>query len=173
MKTRRLTAGCWRGILSLCAAFVALAAGVPAQAHEPWLQLSPSADGSLTVEAGFSDGGDMTGLAVTVLDRETGAVISGYTLPADGKLVVPIPPVAYRVLFDGGAGHKVSKIGPARPAAAAEKPAAGESPPAVKETSGGMPGAPVLLSVALVFLVAVMSFVFGYAAARTGKDAAR
>jgi hypothetical protein len=85
--------------------------------------LTPQAGGALAVEAGFSDGASVEGLKVLVRDRESGAVTAEFPLPADGKLTFPIPAAPYRVVFEGGAGHRVSKVGPTRDEAAQLAPA--------------------------------------------------
>jgi hypothetical protein len=152
-----------------------------ARAHEPYLLLKHNGDGTFTAETGFSDGSDVAGLKLLVRSRGSGETLGEHTLPAGGKLTLPIPSTPYRVTFDGGPGHKISKPGPDAPVAPAAKAAA--APPAeetgtrmaASDASGGSsrssPDARALgerrdvwLIVSLVFALAVVSFALGYAA---------
>lgn len=86
--------------------------GSEARAHEPYLRLTEQADGSVLAEAGFSDNADVAGLKLLVRDRATGATLAEHRLPAGGTMTLKPPAVPYRVVFEGGDGHRVSKVGP-------------------------------------------------------------
>jgi hypothetical protein len=177
----------WRLILSLLGACLLLAR---THAHEPYLLLTANADGTFTAEAGFSDGVSVAGLKLIVRDRGTGEVRSEHTVPASGKLTLPIPPAPYRVVFEGGSGHRISKPGPEREAAADPSnpvpppPAAGDAPPvapapapattptalAPPTTSAPRDDTPrVVLIVGIFFLFGSIAFALGYGAGRRAR----
>lgn len=177
--------GMWRLILSLLGAGVLLAR---THAHEPYLLLTANADGTFTAEAGFSDGVSVAGLKLVVRDRGTGEVRSEHTVPASGKLTLPIPSAPYRVVFEGGSGHRISKPGPEREAAAEPSnpvpppPAAADALPvapalAPTRTVLAPPAslAPrddtlrVVLIVGIFFLFGSIAFALGYGAGRRSR----
>lgn len=92
--------------------FALIVVAVPAAAHEPYLLLVANPNGTFTAEAGFSDAASPEGLKLTLRDRTSGEVISEHALPKSGILTMKTPAVPYRVAFDGGPGHRVSKPGP-------------------------------------------------------------
>lgn len=104
--------------------------------HEPFLLLTAGPDGALLVETGFSDGASPEGLKLLVRDRGTGEVTAEHTLPSSGKLTLAIPAAPYRVVFDAGPGHRVSKPGPERPAEGAGGAAAGPTTVSADATPG-------------------------------------
>jgi hypothetical protein len=173
-----------RWILILLGAGVLLAR---THAHEPYLLLTANADGTFTAEAGFSDGASVAGLKLIVRDRGTGEVRSEHTVPGSGKLTLPIPAAPYRVVFEGGSGHRISKPGPEREAAAEPSnpvppsapaadalPAAPAPAPATAPTALAPPpsSAPrddtprVALIVGIFFLFGSIAFALGYGAGR-------
>lgn len=153
------------------------------QAHEPYLQLTATADGTFTAEAGFSDGASVEGLPIFLRARATGETLGEHKLPASGKLTLPIPAVPYRVTFDGGPGHKLSKIGPEPIAAqtmsdenvrvSAPPQKDSETPLSPTVHAEASPTVPVdspemRVTVAVIFLLTVLSFGLGYIAGRRG-----
>lgn len=157
-------------------------------AHEPYLLLTANAAGTFTAEAGFSDGVSVAGLKLIVRDRGTGEVRSEHTVPASGKLTLPIPPAPYRVVFEGGSGHRISKPGPEREAAA--EPAKPVPPPTA--VADALPVAPalaptptvlapptsstpredtprVVLIVGIFFVFGSIAFALGYGAGRRSR----
>ena len=175
----------WRLILSLLGACLLLAR---THAHEPYLLLTANADGTFTAEAGFSDGVSVAGLKLIVRDRGTGEVRSEHTVPASGKLTLPIPPAPYRVVFEGGSGHRISKPGPEREAAAGPSnpvppttaaadallvaPAPATTPTALASPTSSAPrdDTPrVVLIVGIFFLFGSIAFALGYGAGRRAR----
>ncbi len=175
----------WRLILALFGACTLL---LRTHAHEPYLLLTANADGTFTAEAGFSDGVSVAGLKLIVRDRGTGEVRSEHTVPASGKLTLPIPPAPYRVVFEGGSGHRISKPGPERETAAGPSnpvppsPAAADAPtlapaPATTPTALAPPTtsaspddtARVVLIVGIFFVFGSIAFALGYGAGRSAR----
>lgn len=182
----------------LCSALWAAVLVAAAQAHEPYLLLTANAEGEFLAEAGYSDMASVEGLKLLVRNRDTGETLSEHTLPENGMIVLPIPAVPYRVTFDGGPGHRISKPGPEAPKPAAtaavaaapelreqtkETPAAAASAPAAPETavaqvatvpssSSAVSGADETVRIALVvgifFLFGAIAFALGYGAGRRG-----
>lgn len=72
--------GCW---------LVAWLAG-PAAAHSPIMACYDNGDGSVTCEAGFSDGSSATGAEVTVVTAQQRAIARG-NIGADGTFTFPMP----------------------------------------------------------------------------------
>jgi len=183
----------------LCFLVGAFACVQSAPAHEPYLQISANPDGTFTAETGFSDGSDVAGLKLSIRSRTTSETLSEHVLPTGGKLALPIPAVPYRVTFDGGPGHKVSKLGPerliqasppaetfappativsgrasvgvapSRSATTAPAEAAPTVPVATEGRAATLPFSQSVVAVALVFLLAILSFGLGYVAANRGK----
>lgn len=110
-----------------------------ASAHEVYLVLTAQPDGNLLIETAFSDSSSTAGMPVKITDRASGAVLSDLKVPEGGNLTVPIPPQPYRVTFDGGPGHKVTKIGPKAVAAASSAP---DAPRATAAAPSPAPAAP-------------------------------
>lgn len=105
---------CGPGELRRCLmrALLLLLGAAALRAHEPHLLLTDHGNGTFTADAGFSDGASPEGLKLLLRERSTGAVLAEHTLPASGKLTLPRPGAPYRVVFDAGPGHRVSKPGP-------------------------------------------------------------
>lgn len=110
-------------------AFAAILAGTillcwsgAAQAHKPLLSVGDNQDGTISVEAGFSDGSSAAGHKIILKDEKTGGVISEQRVGEDGTLDLKKPTVPYTVTLDAGEGHIVTKPGP---------------PPSASETGAG------------------------------------
>ncbi|MEW6141407.1 MAG: hypothetical protein AB1733_24555 [Thermodesulfobacteriota bacterium] len=100
-------------------AFAAILAGTillcssgAAQAHKPLLSVGDNQDGTISIEASFSDGSSAAGHKIILKDEKTGAVISEQRVGEDGTLDLKKPTVPYTVTLDAGEGHKVTKTGP-------------------------------------------------------------
>lgn len=162
-----------------------LAGGVVARGHESYLVLKALPGGVLEIEAGFSTNESPQGLAVTLRNRENGAVIAEHKLPGDGFLSVPRPKTPYRVEFDAGPGHRISKVGPLHeegalePEKAAPANAAASAAP---QTSMEMPATPnaaaapsggetqrMLWVAGIFFLFGTGAFALGYGAGRASR----
>ena len=81
-------------------------------AHTPLLLIEDNPDGTIYVEAGFSDGGSAEGLGLQLQERGTGRVLGNHVFPKGSYLVLPRPSVPYTATFDSGAEHKLTKLGP-------------------------------------------------------------
>jgi hypothetical protein len=126
---------------------ILLSLSSPVFAHKPLLSVGDNQDGTVSVEAGFSDGASAAGHKIILKDEKTGSVIAEHRVGEDGTLQLKKPSVPYIVVLDAGEGHVVSKTGPApspadsspaadtsvgdapRPAAAIKSPEAVSSPP--------------------------------------------
>jgi hypothetical protein len=110
-------------------AFAAILAGTillcftgAAEAHKALLSVGDNQDGTISVEAGFSDGSSAAGHKIVLKDEKTGITISEQRVGEDGRLELKKPSVPYTVTLDAGEGHIVTKPGPAL---SASEPAAG------------------------------------------------
>jgi hypothetical protein len=83
------------------------------EAHKPLLSVGDNQDGTISIEAGFSDGSSAAGHKIILKDEKTEAVISEHRVGEDGTLQLKKPSVAYTVTLDAGEGHTVVKAGPA------------------------------------------------------------
>ena len=92
-----------------------------AWAHKPLLSVEDNEDGTLCIEAGFSDGGSGAGHKIILKEKATGKVISQHKVGEDGSLGLKKPGVPYTVTFDAGPGHVVTKDGPPPDAGAQSK----------------------------------------------------
>lgn len=93
-----------------------------AEAHKPLLAVEDNEDGTIYLEAGFSDGSSAAGHKVILTEEKTGKVIAEHTVGEDGTLEVEKPKVPYTVTLDAGEGHIVTRPGP--PPSTAEQTAA-------------------------------------------------
>lgn len=168
----------WSALLLLLAAAGSL------RAHEPYLLLTANADGTFTVEAGFSDGLSAQGLKIAVRDRGTGELLSEHRLPESAELRLKAPAVPYRVEFDGGTGHRISKPGPELEVIAPPSPpsAAAAESPAIEVTAASAPAkspAPAItprddtprmvLIAGIFFLFGSIAFALGYSSGRRAR----
>jgi hypothetical protein len=85
---------------------VALLAAV-AYAHNAICDCYENADGTITCEGGFSDGGKAVGVPLRVLDSAGKVLIEG-AMSAQGDFTFAKPKVGFRVVFDGGEGHVIT-----------------------------------------------------------------
>ena len=89
-------------------ALLSLATLAPfAYAHNPICDCFDNGDDTITCEGGFSDGGTAVGVPLRVLD-ETGKVLIDGAMSAQSDFTFPKPKGAFRVEFDGGAGHVIT-----------------------------------------------------------------
>jgi hypothetical protein len=84
-----------------------------AQAHKPLLSVGDNQDGTIAIEAGFSDGSSAAGHKIILKEEKSDAVISEHRVGEDGTLQLKKPNVPYTVTLDAGEGHIVVKAGPA------------------------------------------------------------
>ncbi|AFM27571.1 hypothetical protein [Desulfomonile tiedjei] len=84
-----------------------------AHAHKPLLSVGDNQDGTIAIEAGFSDGSSAAGHKIILKEEKTDAVISEHRVGEDGTLQLKKPNVPYTVTLDAGEGHIVVKAGPA------------------------------------------------------------
>lgn len=92
---------------------ILLCLGGVAHAHKPLLSVGDNQDGTIAIEAGFSDGSSAAGHKIILKDEKTDAVISEHRVGEDGTLQLKKPSVPYTVTLDAGEGHIVVKTGPA------------------------------------------------------------
>lgn len=129
--------------------FVAILAGTillcfssGAHAHKPLLSVADNQDGTISIEAGFSDGSSAAGHKIILKDEKTGAVVSEHRVGEDGTLELKKPSVPYTVTLDAGEGHIVTKPGPppsASESGAATKTNEAESSPPLSEPGTRIP----------------------------------
>lgn len=110
------------GTLLLCVSGVAYA-------HKPLLSVGDNDDGTISIEAGFSDGSSAAGHKIVLKDEKTEATVSEHRVGEDGTLQLKKPSVPYKVTLDAGEGHIVTKPGP--PPSTTEK---------IADTGGTEPG---------------------------------
>lgn len=122
-----------KAITAILAATLLLCLTGAAQAHKPLLSVGDNQDGTISIEAGFSDGSSAAGHKIILKDEKTGAVISEMRVGEDGTLQLKKPSVPYTVTLDAGEGHIVTRTGPrlspSETAADSEKKAAEPSEP--------------------------------------------
>jgi hypothetical protein len=94
------------------AAIILLCSIGAAHAHKPLLSVGDNRDGTISVEAGFSDGASAAGHKIIIKDEKTAAIISEHKVGEDGTLELKKPSVAFTVTLDAGEGHVVTKAGP-------------------------------------------------------------
>ncbi len=116
-------------IAAVAATMVLLLAHV-ASAHKPLLAVEDNMDGTIYIEAGFSDGSSAAGHKILIKDQASGKVLSEHRVGEDGTLELQKPSVKYTVTLDAGEGHMVSQDGPAPAAGPAKADAAKSEGPA-------------------------------------------
>ncbi|MBQ7738747.1 MAG: hypothetical protein IJT59_03730 [Desulfovibrionaceae bacterium] len=79
-------------------------------AHSPIFDCSDNGDGTISCEGGFSDGSSASGVAIHVQDA-SGKAIEELKLDKNSEITFKKPSQAYKVTFDAGAGHQVTKDG--------------------------------------------------------------
>ncbi len=81
-------------------------------AHTPLMFIDDNQDGTIYVEAGFSDGSSAAGMTCRLEDSEGNTLWEG-VFDRFGSITVEIPEVGqYDVVFDGGPGHTIRRPGP-------------------------------------------------------------
>ena len=98
-----------RALLSIFLLIV-VAALRPTHAHAPLFDCFADGKDKISCEGGFSDGSSATGIVVRVLDGQEKVLLEG-KIDADGRFAFARPAVEFHVLFDAGAGHKVTVFG--------------------------------------------------------------
>ena len=106
MNRTKALAAILMGTILLCLSGVA-------QAHKPLLSVGDNQDGTIAIEAGFSDGSSAAGHKIILKEEKSDAVISEHRVGEDGTLQLKKPNVPYTVTLDAGEGHIVVKAGPA------------------------------------------------------------
>lgn len=80
--------------------------------HSPLLLIEDNGDGTIYVEAGFSDGSGAKGLEIRLEDESGNILYKGVLDDFNSIESIPIPEVEkYFVIFDAGPGHIVTKDG--------------------------------------------------------------
>ena len=133
---------------------IALLLAISASAHTPLLSVEDNEDGTIYVEAGFSDSSGATGMPCRLEDKDGNVLWEG-RFDEYSSLTIEKPDVVpYYVVFDGGPGHVVKKQGPAltpaeegtleAPVATAEAlEAPAQAAPSETELAAEAPAAPV------------------------------
>lgn len=80
--------------------------GAPAWAHTPLCSCYDNGDGTITCEGGFSDGSSASGVKMRVEDGAGKVLVEGQ-MSASSEFVFDKPAGDYKVVFDGGEGHKI------------------------------------------------------------------
>jgi hypothetical protein len=83
-----------------------------AWAHKPLLSVEDNEDGTIYVEAGFSDGSSGAGHKIILKEKSSNKVIKEYKLPGASSMDIPMPKVPYTVEFNAGPGHSANQDGP-------------------------------------------------------------
>jgi hypothetical protein len=131
-------------IMALVAIMI-VSLGVSAHAHKPLLAVEDNMDGTIYIEAGFSDGSSAAGHKILIKEQESGKLLSEHRVGEDGTLEIEKPSVKYTVTLDAGEGHKVTQDGPAPTAGqtkadvAGDKEQAAAPPTEPKETVSSVP----------------------------------
>jgi hypothetical protein len=93
--------------IAIMAMLIAAFTAGTAMAHTPLFACWDNGDGTLSCEAGFSDGSSAAKMPVKVTD-ENGKVISECKLDSNGEATFKKPTVKnYTITFDGGPGHSI------------------------------------------------------------------
>ncbi|MCR4667379.1 MAG: hypothetical protein K5657_08840 [Desulfovibrio sp.] len=87
-----------------------LAFPVAANAHSPIFDCSDNGDGTVSCEGGFSDGSSASGVAIHLLDG-SGKTVEELKLDKNSEITFKKPAGDYKVTFDAGAGHQVTREG--------------------------------------------------------------
>ncbi len=80
-------------------------------AHSIIMNVFDNDDGTISIEGVFNTGESAQGALVKFEAVNGGEVLFQKRLPDEGELVVDIPKVKYKIVLDGGSGHKVVKHG--------------------------------------------------------------
>ena len=80
-------------------------------AHSLLLEIFDNEDGTMTASGVFSTGEVARGAQIRLESINSGKVLYKKRLPDEGELTIKIPDIAYKVILDGGPGHKITKDG--------------------------------------------------------------
>jgi len=98
----------WQGAL-LVALLLMIAA--PAQAHTLFMTVTDNDDGTVSVEGMYSTGAVAAATPLRLVDSKGKVLFKGLTDDA-GELTFDKPKTGYRIILDGGPGHRVEEDGP-------------------------------------------------------------
>lgn len=127
-------------MITALVAIVIISIGHSAHAHKPLLAVEDNRDGTIYIEAGFSDGSSAAGHKILIKDKQSGKTLSEHRVGEDGTLEIKKPSVKYTVTLDAGVGHTVTQDGPppdtaqAKADVAADEKRAAAPPPDKPET---------------------------------------
>lgn len=107
-------------LITALVAIVILSIGHSARAHKPLLAVEDNRDGTIYIEAGFSDGSSAAGHKILIKDKQSGKTLSQHRVGEDGTLEIKKPSVKYTVTLDAGVGHIITQDGPPPDAAQAK-----------------------------------------------------
>lgn len=92
---------------SLTAALLFTGLCLPAQGHSPVFTCFDNGNGTVTCEAGFTDGASAEGILVQVMDLQ-GKVLLQEAIGAENNVTFKQPDAAeYMVVFAAGEGHEI------------------------------------------------------------------
>ncbi|MFH1113171.1 MAG: hypothetical protein V1792_04550 [Pseudomonadota bacterium] len=127
-------------LITAAAATMLLVFVAAAYAHKPLLAVEDNMDGTIHIEAAFSDGSSAAGHKILIKDAAGGKLLSEHRVGEDGTLELRKPSVKYTVTLDAGEGHIVSQDGPppgggpTEADAPKDEKSATAPPPATKQT---------------------------------------
>lgn len=88
------------------AAVLGLWSAASVHAHTPLCSCYDNGDGTVECEGGFSDGSSATGVPIFVYDANNTVLLEG-KLDANSTYAFNRPKGDFKVVFDGGEGHRV------------------------------------------------------------------
>lgn len=126
-------------------------------AHTPLLIVEDNEDGTIYIEAGFSNGASAAGVTAIVKLKSSGEIFWQGKIGEDGTVETDMPGEPYTVTMDAGPGHIVTKDGPepsegfgSAPSSDNSEPAAKPAPaPAAAPPSGDVAWTPAMTSGAI------------------------
>ena len=83
---------------------IGIACAGSADAHNAICDCFDNGDGTITCEAGFSDGSPAAGIPLRVIDSAGKVLVEG-EMSAQSDFTFAKPDVGFRVQFDAGEGH--------------------------------------------------------------------
>lgn len=152
-------------------------------AHTPLLVVEDNEDGTIFIEAGFSNGASAAGTAIILRSKATDEVLWEGKMVEEGAMDIPMPSEPYTVTLNAGPGHVVTKDGPEPAggfggAAPAAEPEASPAPAPAAQTAaadssqtvwtpaatmGAVPPSPASpIEIVRVVLAALQILVLGY-----------
>jgi len=99
-----------KGVLIITAFAFSLVTAGPVLAHTPLCSCYDNGDGTVTCEAGFSDGSSAAGVDLRVVDKDEKVLIKG-KMDEDSEFTFKRPSGPFKVQFDAGPGHLVEVEG--------------------------------------------------------------